>query len=160
MTTILAIDPGTIRLGYCAAFPVPGSIVSRVQLIEMGEIHAPAKLTRTERLMYILTGLRNVFNKIKPRTVVLERGYVGKGAQAAIAIGESRGTVIALAHEAGALIREYTANEARRLVGAGGAATKYEAQRIAARILGRPATFKADEGDAAVLAVACALGPA
>jgi crossover junction endodeoxyribonuclease RuvC len=91
--------------------------------------------------------------------VILERAYVGRGAQAAIALGEARGVVIGLAAEFRCHVQEYAANEARRLIGAGGRATKSEAQRIAGRLLGRATTFdQEDAGDAAVLAVAYAIG--
>jgi crossover junction endodeoxyribonuclease RuvC len=158
---ILAVDPGTICLGYCAVEPKNSAgrfLSDSVRLVEAGEVAAPAKLKRVERLTLIHHGLRKVFERLKPRVLVLERAYVGRGAQAAIAIGEARGLVIGLAASWKCHIHEYTANEARRLIGAGGKATKTEAQRMAARLLGRCTSFREDEGDAAVLAVAYGLG--
>lgn len=161
---ILAVDPGTVRLGYCAVEPKSSAaqppypfLSDRCRLIELGEIVAPAKQNRLQRLAIIHSGLRSVFDNLKPRVVVLERAYVGRGAQAAIAIGEARGVVIGLAASCGCHVAEYTANEARRLIGAGGKATKAEAQRVAARLLGMGTAFKEDEGDAVVLAVAYGL---
>jgi crossover junction endodeoxyribonuclease RuvC len=158
---ILAVDPGTIRLGYCAVEPLSSAgqfLSDRARLVDLGEIHAPAKHGRLGRLLFIRGALHKVFDRLKPRVVILERAYVGRGAQAAIAIGEARGVVIGLAAEFECHVQEYTANEARRLIGAGGGATKAEAQRIAARLLGRGTAFREDEGDAAVLAVAYGLG--
>lgn len=161
---ILAIDPGTIRLGYCAVEPKgpaeqhPPNFLDKIRLVEMGEVSAPAKYKRLERLTSIRAKLLGVFVRLKPQVVVLERAYVGRGAQAAIALGEARGVVIGIASEFNCPVHEYTANEARRLIGAGGRATKAAAARTAARLLGRGATFREDEGDAAVLAVAHAIG--
>lgn len=159
--TVLAIDPGTIVLGYCAIKPkglVGKFLHDRWELVDHGEIYAAQKRVRTQRLVDIRHALRPVFDRLNPKAVVLERGYVGRGAQAAIAIGEARGVVIGLAATWDCAIVEYTANEARRLIGVGGRSRKSEARRVAASLLGHPSPFGEDEGDAAVLAVAFALG--
>jgi Holliday junction resolvasome RuvABC endonuclease subunit len=63
--TILAIDPGTIRLGYCAIVPRSSAaqppypfLSDRAKIVELGAINAPAKHGRLDRLLSIRNGLR------------------------------------------------------------------------------------------------------
>jgi crossover junction endodeoxyribonuclease RuvC len=165
--TILAIDPGTIKLGYCVVrpavtkSPVRGArfLSSEYTVVEIDTIGAPEKMGRLDRLRKISNDLRKVFELHSPTVVVLERAYVGRSAQSAIALGEARGVVVGLvASKAGTQIVEYTANEARRLIGAGGHADKSPAHKVAGALLGLLAVPSPDAGDAAVLAAAYALG--
>ena len=145
---IAAIDPGTQRTGYCFLSPAG----PRIGTVELGVIEAKGK-DRASRLCQIHDALQALFERHRPTEVVVERAYVGRNAQSALALGEARGVVLVCAARIAARIFEYTAPEAKRAVTLNGQSSKAGVQRVIQLLLGlkEPAPF--DASDAAALAI-------
>lgn len=143
---IAAVDPGTERVGYCLVLRG-----SRFQALALGTI--VAKGTRAARLRIVHDRLSEIFGRHRPTEVVVERAYVGRNAQSAIALGEARGVALVCADRVGAKVFEYTAPEAKRAVAFAGAASKADVQRSIQLLLGLKEPPAPDAADAAALAI-------
>jgi len=87
---ILGIDPGTITMGY-------GIIDSRddeVTVIDYGALTAPTRSPIADRLSYLYKGLLKIISRCHPDCVAIERPFVAKNAQAALAIGRAQAVAI------------------------------------------------------------------
>ena len=81
---ILGIDPGSLRLGYGVVDRIGPAQLSYV---ECGVIVAPAKMDRTERLVTIGRGLRELVEELGPDEVAMEQAFYGKNVQSTLALG-------------------------------------------------------------------------
>lgn len=144
---IAAIDPGSHRVGYC--FVIPRG--SRAETVDVGTITARSK-TRWGRLREIFDALAALFDRHRPREVVVERAYVGRNAQSAIVLGEARGLALVCADRIGASVFEYTAPEAKRALTMNGQSGKAAVQRVVQLLLGLSRPLPPDAADAAALA--------
>lgn len=158
----VAIDPGTVKLGYCVLKHREGNLPNKYLpfvLVEADTCAVAAKMPRLTRIKAIHARVAALLERYPPEAVVIEKVFVGKNSSSALALAEIRGAVIGESFRAGVeQIHEYGAAEARRLIGAGGNASKAKVQRIAAAILGGTSFETVDGGDAAVLCLAHVLG--
>lgn len=141
---IIGIDPGTVHLGICVLTRSPAPPAGRdrrkvvTTLIEA--IHTNPKWDKKARLVDLYRNVKSKLEILKipgegKVEVVLEKAYVGKFASAALALGESRGTIMAAAFDLGFSIVEYTPAEAKAAVGAKGNADKNTVARHVKLIL-------------------------
>jgi crossover junction endodeoxyribonuclease RuvC len=89
--------------------------------------------------------------------VTIERAFVGRNPQSALALGLARGVAMVCAARAGAEVAEVTPGEAKRAVAAGGGAAKDRVQRMVQLLLGLATPPAPDAADAAALAL-CGAG--
>jgi crossover junction endodeoxyribonuclease RuvC len=151
---ILGVDPGTRRLG----FGVIEASGSRLVLLECGVLAPPAGDPLERRLAAIAAGLRAIIARHAPAAVAVEDVFVKADPRAALAVGQSRGAVLAVAGEAGLPVSAYPPATVKRAVAGSGAAEKGRVGRMVAAILGLPSTpAPADASDALAVAITHAL---
>jgi crossover junction endodeoxyribonuclease RuvC len=154
MTVIAGIDPGTHAMGL-AVVRLEGHALRAEELVV---IRGRTQASQPERLAEIADRLMWYLKRYRPEKVAIERAFVGKNPQSAIAIGEARGVAMACAKMAcDAKITEYTPSAARKAVMGKGNADKQEIRQVVRRILKvDDLELSLDASDAACLAIACA----
>ena len=72
--TILAIDPGTLRMGY-------GVVVSHpaMEAVDYGVIALPSSMSIESRLYQMYTHIHNLIAIFRPEAVAIEDPFVGRG---------------------------------------------------------------------------------
>lgn len=151
---VMGVDPGTIVAGVA----VVEHNGLRVRPLEFEAVKAPRRMGRSERIFTIFRRLMELASHFRPKYVVVERAYVHKNVQSALAIEAARTAAIIAAFQVGAQVSEYGAAEARKAVMGKGNATKQEVRNAIIRILGTESNFwknlPLDVSDAAALAIA------
>jgi crossover junction endodeoxyribonuclease RuvC len=149
--TILGIDPGSRVLGWGA---VLWRGPQKIALREFGAIRVTPGLAGGERLLEIRARISEVFARVAPDAVAIEKVFYGRNFQSALTIGEARGVCVLAASEAGYPLFSYAAAEIKAAVTGNGRAHKSQVAAMVARILGlaKPPA-PADAADA----LACAL---
>lgn len=131
---VLAIDPGTIRMGY-------GVLEAGLQpeAEDYGVIALPNKMPLEQRLYQLFTHVGNMISIFHPDAVAVEEPFVGKGDRRfvgpAIAIGQAQALVLIGAAAAGIPVFRYTPAQVKRAVADYGAASKEQMQQTIAAIL-------------------------
>lgn len=157
---VIGCDPGTLNFGV--------AILSCTQdekpMVELfGAIIVPASIGRSERLGIILDEIQAIVEREPSDTrFAIEGGFVGKGAQASLAIAEARGVAVAAAARRGLAVEVLSPGASKRAATGDGAAHK-ESVNIAVRQHcifrgGEPTEVKLDASDAAAVALACLAG--
>lgn len=150
---VAGVDPGTLRMGVC----IVEQIGSALRPVLIDTIAPKARLERPQRLYEIFRVLSNVFLKHRPVAVFVERAYVARDPQAAIALGEARGIVAVAAGQVGARFVDLAPSTAKKAVAGRGDADKALVRRMVERMLDTEILGRLDSSDAAALAVAGAL---
>ncbi|MBI2933418.1 MAG: crossover junction endodeoxyribonuclease RuvC [Planctomycetes bacterium] len=145
---IAGIDPGTRVVGYC----VLEARGPRLSALEIGTIRARGR-SMPERLHDIGRRLDEVFGRLRPGVVAIERAYVGRNPASALALGLARGVAMVCATRFGARVTEVAPSEAKKAVAAGGGASKGRVQRMVQLLLGLAAPLSPDAADAVALAL-------
>ena len=144
---VLAIDPGTIRMGYgvLTADPKP-------QAEDYGVVTLPSKMPIEERLYQLFTHVRNMISIFNPGAVAVEEPFVGKGDRQfigpAIAVGQAQALVLISAAGAGLPVYRYSPAQVKRAITDYGAATKEQMQQVIAATLGLKEIPPSDAADA------------
>lgn len=150
---VAGVDPGTLRMGVC----IVEQTGSTLKPILIDTIAPKARLERPLRLYEIFRALSRVFRKHRPEAVFVERAYVARDPQAAIALGEARGVVAVAAGQVGARFVDLAPSTAKKAVTGRGDADKETVRRMVERILDTEILGRLDSSDAAALAVAGAM---
>lgn len=147
---VLAIDPGTLRMGYgvldiAAAGGSP-------EVDDYGVVALPAKMSLENRLYQLHTHILNMIHVFQPDAIAVEDPFVGRGERAfpksALAIGQAQAVVLIGAASQGIPVHRYAPATVKRAVSDYGAATKEQVQRMTASTLGLPEVPKPDAADA------------
>ncbi|MSQ32607.1 MAG: crossover junction endodeoxyribonuclease RuvC [Dehalococcoidia bacterium] len=123
---VLGVDPGTIQMGY----GVIKSDDQRLSYIDCGVLKAPAKVPMEERLYMMFLKLKDVIEKYHPGEAAIERPFVSKNAQSAIAIGQAQAVAILAAQEKGLTVFQYTPSKVKQSATNYGGSTKDQVQRM------------------------------
>lgn len=132
---ILGIDPGTVVTGY-------GVIsVDRTYLpLDYGCIRPPPRLKLSDRYLIIYKSIKELLEKYKPSTLVLETQFVknngqSNNAQTVFKFCMVRGVVMIAAKEQGLRVYQYSPAVAKRAVAGNGRASKFQVQGMVQRLL-------------------------
>ncbi|MGQ0637551.1 MAG: crossover junction endodeoxyribonuclease RuvC [Planctomycetaceae bacterium] len=130
--SVLGIDPGLNRTGYCLLSPgVPGPV-----LREAGVIRSSGALSLAERVAEIGLGLRDVCRQYQPSVMAIEQVFsTGRFPKSALLMAHARGVILFAAAEAGMQVVHYTPRQIKRLLTGSGKADKSQIQRAVAREL-------------------------
>lgn len=145
--TILAIDPGTLRMGY-------GVVVSHpaMEAVDYGVIALPSSMSIESRLYQMYTHIHNLIAIFRPEAVAIEDPFVGRGERSfpgsSLAIGQAQAVVLIGAASQGIPIHKYAPAQVKRAVADHGAASKEQVRGIVAATLGLPAALEFDASDA------------
>lgn len=143
---VLGLDPSTTSLGY-AVLASPGN-----RVIECGTAKARGK-DRTARIVEIGSDVRALLLEHRPDAVVLETPFV-QHRNSAIPLGEIRGILLWLAHEAKVPTADYAPAQVRKAIGVGGGADKAAVGKWVTRACGLAKQPEPDATDALAVALA------
>lgn len=150
---VLGIDPGTRVVGWGVVERKGGA----VRAVAWGALRAPASREVPERLRILHEGILALVVEHRPEAVAVEEAFFGKGARAALALGEGRGVALLAAALAGLPVRQYPPATVKKAVTGRGAAPKEQVGAMVRVILGLPTPPEpADAADALAVAI-CAL---
>lgn len=147
---ILGIDPGSLRLGYGV---IDQAGPAQLSYVECGVICAPASMDRTERLMTIGRGLRELVEELRPDEVAMEQAFYGKNVQSTLALGEARGVVSFIVSDAGLKVSGYAPARVKRTIVGHGAATKEQIGYLVRALLSLRRVPEPDAADALAIAI-------
>ena len=149
---VLAIDPGTLRMGYgvVVAGPTP-------EADDYGVIALPQSMPLEHRLFQMHSHILNMIHIFNPDAVAVEDPFVGRGDRAfvksALAIGQAQAVVLIGAASQGIPVHRYAPASVKRAVTDHGGATKEQVQRMTASTLGLAAIPESDAADALAVAL-------
>ncbi len=147
---VLGIDPGTALTGYAVIAEEQGDR----QLVTIGVIDTPSRLSLAERLQHIYAGLRGVIAEHKPDAAAVEQLFFSRNTRTAMTVGEARGVVLLALADAGLHIAEYTPMQIKQAVTGYGSADKHQVQEMVRLLLALPAIPRPDDAaDAAAVAI-------
>ena len=132
---IIGIDPGSRVMGY-GALVLHGK---QPVLLAAGALGAADNRPAPGRLGGLRQDLDELFRKLRPATIVVERAFAGKNMASAIRMGEGRGVVLSSAALSGAEIREFTPAEIKKAVVGNGQAQKSQVAAMVVTALGEQA---------------------
>ncbi len=144
---VLAIDPGTIKMGY-------GFLTGEAtpEVVDHGVVELSRYTDIAERLFQMYTHVRNMISIFQPDAVAVEEPFVGRGdrqfIKPAIAVGQAQAVVLIGAASAGIPVHRYSPAEVKRAVADYGAATKDQMQRALAATLRLDSLPQSDAADA------------
>ena len=145
---ILGVDPGSRVTGY-GLIEVLGS---RQRCVAHDVIRLPA-LPLEQRLLLVLTRLRELIAEHRPDEVAMEEVFVRRNVASALVLGQARGAALCAVAEAGLPLHEYAPASIKLAVAGSGRAEKAQIQRMVRVLLNLPAAPAEDAADA----LACAL---
>jgi crossover junction endodeoxyribonuclease RuvC len=148
----LGIDPGSLRLGY-GVIECRGAGASKVEYVECGVISAPARESRTVRLVEIGRGLRDLLAEVRPDAVAMEEAFFGANVQSTIALGEARGVALFVAADRGLVVTGYPPATVKQAVVGHGRATKQQVGFLVRALLALRRTPEPDAADALAIAI-------
>jgi crossover junction endodeoxyribonuclease RuvC len=150
---VLGIDPGTRVVGW----GVVERSGSSLRAIAWGALRAPAAQEVPLRLRTLHEGLRALIAEHRPERVAVEEAFFGKGARAALALGEGRGAALVAAALADVPVVQFPPATVKKAVTGRGAAAKDQVGAMVRVLLGLPSIPEpADAADALAVAI-CAL---
>ena len=150
---VLGIDPGTRVVGWGV---VEGD-GSRVRAVAWGALRARASLEIPARLRILHEGVRGLIAEHRPGLVAVEEAFFGKGARAALALGEGRGAALVAAALAGVPVRQFPPATVKKAVTGRGGAAKEQVGAMVRVLLGLAEIPEpADAADALAVAI-CAM---
>ncbi len=144
---VLAIDPGTLRMGYGVldAHPAP-------EADDYGVVALPSSMAIEKRLYQLHTHILNMIHIFQPDAIAVEDPFVGRGerafAKSALAIGQAQAVVLIGAASQGIPVHRYSPADVKMAVADYGRATKEQVQQIAASRLGLENQPESDAADA------------
>jgi crossover junction endodeoxyribonuclease RuvC len=147
---VLGIDPGVSRCGYGAVRQERGQPVAVVS----GVLTTPTTQSLDLRLADLLKELRQLFARLSPEVVVVERVLFQANARTAMSVGQASGLALAAAGELGIPVAQYSPNEVKQAVTGWGNAGKDQVQRMVQALLDLPdKPSPPDRADALALAL-------
>lgn len=90
--TILGIDPGTRKAGYCV-IQLSGANTQSLKILEWGVWNLNDRLSLGERLEILFTEASSLLKKWNPQIVGLEKAVVFKNVPSALTLSEARGVL-------------------------------------------------------------------
>ena len=151
MTRILGIDPGSRVLGYAV---IDAESQRRMTYVECGVLSAPKTAPLERRLAEIARGVGDIVAEFEPHVVAMEDVFHGVNARAALALGQARGAVMAVAGMANLAVVSYAPTRVKLAVTGRGRASKQQVALMVRALIGLRQPPRADAADALAVAIA------
>jgi len=146
----LGIDPGIGRMG----FGLVAQAGSTLTAVEYGCIETPPGDLLQKRLLCLFSSLEEIFHRVSPDFLAVERLYFGRNTTTAEAVWQARGVVLLLAAQRGLEVFQPKPAEVKMAVAGNGNATKAQVQHMVCEILRLPAPPRPDDvSDALAIAL-------
>ncbi len=146
---ILAIDPAIRNTGFAV---VEGNHTDQ-RALAYEVISIPRKLTQSEALSAIHTGLGNIIRKWEPDEVAVEGIIYVQSHRTAISMGAARAAALIAAAAHGLPVFEYSPRKIKQAVVGRGAADKQQVAFMVRALLGLSETPPHDAADALAIAL-------
>ncbi len=124
--TILGIDPGYDRVGWCV-LSTKGSMKT---LVKSGCIQTQKTQSFTQRYQHIQTSLESILKEYHPTICALENLFFQNNAKTAMHVSEARGIILGILIQHTIPITEYTPLQIKSALTGNGRATKQEVARM------------------------------
>ncbi len=147
---VIAIDPAVRNTGYAI---LEGDHQAQ-QALDFGVISIPAKLTQSEALAAIHTGIGNLIKKWQPDEAAVEGIIYVQSHRTAISMGAARAATIIASAQAGLKIYEYAPRKVKKVITGNGSADKQQVAFMARTLLGLTENPPHDAADAIAVAIA------
>ena len=145
--TILAIDPGTLRMGYGVLGE--GHVL---EAVDYGVVSLSSSMPIESRLYQMHSHILNMIAIFSPDVLAIEDPFVGRGERSfpgsSLAIGQAQAAVLIGAASQGVEIFKYAPAQIKRAVADHGAATKEQMRSIVSATFGLSPTLEIDAADA------------
>ncbi|WP_447640731.1 MULTISPECIES: crossover junction endodeoxyribonuclease RuvC [Chitinophagaceae] len=128
---ILAIDPGSILMGY-ALVTVKGQ---KVKLLEMGVLKLSSYSDIYLRLAKIHTRIASLIQSFQPTSFAIEAPFYGKNVQSMLKLGRAQGVAIAAAMQASLGVTEYSPKKVKQAITGNGNASKEQVWKMLKDVL-------------------------
>lgn len=145
---ILGVDPGSRSCGI-GIIEVKGSKYTHI----MHLIISPTQLLMYQKLGEIMIALNDLISQYKPSVVSLEQAFVYKNVHTALALGQVRGVIMAIAAKANLEFVEYAPRTIKKTISGDGAADKVQMQKMVQILLGLAQAPSSDAADALAIAL-------
>jgi crossover junction endodeoxyribonuclease RuvC len=147
---ILGIDPGYATVGY----GVVRYRACRFSPIRFGVITTPAGIDFSVRLKMIYDDIKQVFERMSPDALAIERLYFINNKTTAIDVAQARGVILLAARQHNTPVYEYTPLQVKQSVVGYGRAQKNQVMEMTRRILNLEQPPRPDDAaDALALAI-------
>ena len=103
---IIGIDPGTARLGY-GIIDIDSGSKSGMTFVTAGCFTTKLQTPVGERLWFLQSEIGKILVKYKPNALAIEQLFFGINSRTAMAVGQARGVVLAVAAKNKIPIFEY-----------------------------------------------------
>lgn len=150
---ILGVDPGSHRTG----FAVVRSKGRTLSVVDSGTIVLPSRDDLSRRLATLQERLEEILARHQPEAVAVEDLFTARNARSALALGQARGVILAVAGRHQLPVSAYPPATVKRAVAGHGRAQKGQIQRMVRVLLGLDRLPGADEADAMAIAICHAL---
>lgn len=147
--TVLGVDPGLNNFGY-------GLIIEQVDCLKpvtYGQCAVPRNITFEEKLIFIGKKFTSIIEELNPDFVAIEKIYVARNTQIALAIGVVSGVIAYSGISRGIKVSFITPGEIKKTITGGGQAMKQQVCYMVQKLLG----LKEDPGEHAIDALATAI---
>jgi len=150
---ILGVDPGTIRMGY-GVIDADGEVVS---MVCCGSLNTPRDSSMGERLSFLYGELSEIIDRHNPGAVAIERPFVARNVQSALAIGKAQAVAILAAANRGIPTFEYTPTQVKQRVTSYGTSPKEQIQQMVRILLNLSEIPQPDDAADALAVAICHL---
>ncbi len=123
---ILAIDPGTIKMGYA----IIKFSESKLQLASMGTLLLSSHKDVYVRLQKIYSTVCELIELHDPNTFAIEAPFFGKNVQSMLKLGRAQGVAIAAAMQHEIPVTEYSPKKVKQSVTGNGNASKEQVWKM------------------------------
>ena len=153
---ILGVDPGSQVTGF-AVVARDGRTISRV---DSGTIRLPRGADLSARLGRLQERIEAIIDGQRPTDVAVEDVFTARNARSALALGQARGVVLAVAGRRTLPVYAYPPATVKRAVSGHGRADKSQIQRMVQVLLSLDRMPGQDESDALAVAICHAMNAA
>ncbi|ANI89213.1 crossover junction endodeoxyribonuclease RuvC [Arachidicoccus ginsenosidimutans] len=123
---ILAIDPGTIKMGYA----IVQFSDKKLQLLSMGTLLLSSHKDVYVRLQKIHATVVELIEMHAPSTFAIEAPFFGKNVQSMLKLGRAQGVAIAAAMQHNISVTEYSPKKVKQSVTGNGNASKEQVWKM------------------------------
>ena len=146
---LIGLDPGL----RCTGWGVIETDGNRLSFVAEGIVETNSKLSLSERLAELFSGVSEVINRLSPTEAAVEETFVNKNPASTLKLGQARGVVLLAPSMAGLVVAEYSPNMVKKSVVGSGHANKEQVKMMVKTLLPKATITNADAADALAIAI-------
>ncbi len=146
---LIGLDPGL----RCTGWGVIETDGNRLSFVAEGIVETNSKLSLSERLAELFSGVSEVISRLSPTEAAVEETFVNKNPASTLKLGQARGVVLLAPSMAGLVVAEYSPNMVKKSVVGSGHANKEQVKMMVKTLLPKATITNADAADALAIAI-------